>query len=1265
MANPVQILDALERVDPASAQVLATSVLLDLTNEAFDDVVKAYGPQMVSLVDDMTNRWRAEAGGSYVHEIAKSADPVAAAAAASRFTEAIADAMAVREALLFEIGKSERDEQWNDPLGGGTVRRRVRRDAKGRFTRSISSQSSDITSWRRPQDKKASRRARPLPSNIEQAVQPARDDGSGVAWDPMVLADDDQKMKYERYLGQIAQVDDLRRELATAFRGSKRADEMLSVDLRLRDAATGQMETQNVPLTGGLDDFAWDPNREAVEVQYGPSEELDQQQADKVRAQLALQALPGLGAGGLDPQLLANLGSMIESGTLTARNYDDSKTKRLRRFAESTANTLQMVPVGGAQQAADYVRNAADVLGSAEELKEPMSRAAYRMRGTTRTPDRNLVESVQGDRLGPKEQRLIDDTVGLQRPVVDYASEVEEQYRPRIKQLAADKNNYFVNRNGVTAPKGELLRLMNEYDGKKKKALSRMEAARTAVSPQDFTDKERNSAVTNALVSRLAAGESGEQAVRGAQRDAAAMYFVDQMIESTASRNKDSGRVNFNRLSDQVAFGIGRGFPSEGVIIDSGGKVVAQAVGIAEDHYLPFDMANYKNLNGGSYVRTRTLGGLTSEDMRSMLLGNARAATVVSASGVFDIELDPKLRGGRRYNDKVARIPEMYDRILDEIANGGHYAVDLGPMERDEIDQQVAQWVSFTPNASEEQIKTKRRELTDQKRKQLEQLTTDDRANAKSKAEEIVAQENVPASQRAAAVEEETSRQLKAIKREKVRALKVNGEGYDLAAKTLQRYFPYYIRSVSHRPLQQLSEEVVGNRTNAASARALDVDSDDKWRVRPGQNLRNPERLKLRDNPTRDWNRGESKAEEESGTVATGTPPATPEAKQQEKPESEATAPVAQAPKPDIGGSAKVEQEAKAYFARGVNTWGDELLESWDPQLASNLDQSLATRLRDREPLDVLKDPNTASSSAGVAFLAALRGDSVAAGEAIMLLGSDGDLRQKVASDASAEGLAKLLGNPADPDELDQIRKILFDQFDRMTRLATVMASDWTKPSGSVVVDFLQGKAQPVAMPELAVTSQSELTKFDTAELAGLSAGVRNTTMMDLPIESSVVEMAMRPKAAAQAAVGLRSRMADGKISEQMDTAEADKILDELLTVDGDEYADNTRSYIKRALSVLATESGAQIPQNELARTVLNNPALLDTVSKAAIAQYSLLVRRMQLEFGDSPKAKAAFPAAKQPSPSPVGKSLDLEALRVAKRQEWAGRYGTPSLLQH
>lgn len=107
--------------------------------------------------------------------------------------------------------------------------------------------------------------------------------------------------------------------------------------------------------------------------------------------------------------------------------------------------------------------------------------------------------------------------------------------------------------------------------------------------------------------------------------------------------------------------------PSEGIIIDRRGKVTHQAIGYADDWYLPFNLQHLSALNGGEYIRTRTFGGPTTEDIYTGLITNARHMTVVSHSGVYTVDFDRAFRGGRRFNDKAARMVARYGQLLDAV----------------------------------------------------------------------------------------------------------------------------------------------------------------------------------------------------------------------------------------------------------------------------------------------------------------------------------------------------------------------------------------------------------------------------------------------------------------------------------------------------------------------------------------------------------------------------------------------------------------------
>lgn len=126
------------------------------------------------------------------------------------------------------------------------------------------------------------------------------------------------------------------------------------------------------------------------------------------------------------------------------------------------------------------------------------------------------------------------------------------------------------------------------------------------------------------------------------------------------------GRLPDKRLSD-LQLASGRVPPSEGVLISADGNVTRQALGYQEDHFVPFNLRNLKDLKGGSYVRSRSAGGLTTEDLYTGLMGGARSVTVVSRSGIYTVDFDESLRGGRRYNDKARQMVKQYGKILDAV----------------------------------------------------------------------------------------------------------------------------------------------------------------------------------------------------------------------------------------------------------------------------------------------------------------------------------------------------------------------------------------------------------------------------------------------------------------------------------------------------------------------------------------------------------------------------------------------------------------------
>jgi hypothetical protein len=110
--------------------------------------------------------------------------------------------------------------------------------------------------------------------------------------------------------------------------------------------------------------------------------------------------------------------------------------------------------------------------------------------------------------------------------------------------------------------------------------------------------------------------------------------------------------------------------PSEGVIIDRQGKVGGQMVGYGDDWYLPFNLGNLGALKGGQYIRTRTHGGLSTEDVYTGLMAGAASMTVVSHNGTYTMDFDPSLRGSRRYSQTARQMTLRYGQLLDAVKKG-------------------------------------------------------------------------------------------------------------------------------------------------------------------------------------------------------------------------------------------------------------------------------------------------------------------------------------------------------------------------------------------------------------------------------------------------------------------------------------------------------------------------------------------------------------------------------------------------------------------
>lgn len=252
----------------------------------------------------------------------------------------------------------------------------------------------------------------------------------------------------------------------------------------------------------------------------------------------------------------------------------------------------------------------------------------------------------------------------------------------------------------------------------------------------------------------------------------------------------------FNRLPSlrlsEIQRKSGRIPPSEGVIVGADGQVKVQAVGFADDHYLPFNLKNLNNLKGGEYVRTRSKGGLTTEDVYTGLVSGARRVTVVSNSGVFTVNFSDDFRGARRFNDKAAQMVDRYAKTLDTIKNG---QVEREPISREaraeifsEVEEEMTGWSTQAERQAEFQRRIKDYKETPQLTTgELEAIDAKARGGAEMGTDRGRKEYNrIRADLIDQAMETKTSR-----------FYQLDGEGYAASLEALREQYPYYIDSVS------------------------------------------------------------------------------------------------------------------------------------------------------------------------------------------------------------------------------------------------------------------------------------------------------------------------------------------------------------------------------------------------------------------------------------------------------------------------------------
>lgn len=147
--------------------------------------------------------------------------------------------------------------------------------------------------------------------------------------------------------------------------------------------------------------------------------------------------------------------------------------------------------------------------------------------------------------------------------------------------------------------------------------------------------------------------------------------FEHRLLLNLASSDKKNGGLGAipNERENALMLQSGSTAPSQGFIVDPKGKVVQQAVGHADDHYVPFNLAKLHALKNGSYVRSRAYGGPTTEDISLGLRSGASRISTVSRHGIYTIQFDPRANT-KRWGYTPRQVTNRYGRLLEAINAG-------------------------------------------------------------------------------------------------------------------------------------------------------------------------------------------------------------------------------------------------------------------------------------------------------------------------------------------------------------------------------------------------------------------------------------------------------------------------------------------------------------------------------------------------------------------------------------------------------------------
>lgn len=383
--------------------------------------------------------------------------------------------------------------------------------------------------------------------------------------------------------------------------------------------------------------------------------------------------LPGLGTvaagattnGALDPDRVTSFGEQYHLKDPNDQFIPSQRVfRRLHAGSSLIEDTLGPAAPPQAKMALKVAQHVGQLGPAAQAVIGPtVDRAAYRYRGTERKPDPALRNALRADaHTAAKQTTLSAEATRELRDIDALRAHRLGQNQTNHDQAVGQANRDW-ERVGMELKAGAIDRGM--YRAQAKRIEGEINHARNRQKLADKAAEDSHasaSAVANKRIGR-GAEELADQTSK----------IVFSGYEGDNDRWKAGETLGYFKnlvpspALNELHLKSGTVPPSQGVILDGNGEIANQAVGYGDDHYLPFTLRGMRAMRGGSYLRTRTWGGPTAEDIRNSMMGGAKRFTVVSNNGVFVLTYDPSFKGGRRHNDKARRMTGRYEHLLDAV----------------------------------------------------------------------------------------------------------------------------------------------------------------------------------------------------------------------------------------------------------------------------------------------------------------------------------------------------------------------------------------------------------------------------------------------------------------------------------------------------------------------------------------------------------------------------------------------------------------------